>query len=178
MTLSRGRFAGVPFAVDFATLGTLLARRPELRQAWERLLRIEKTVSPLAHPDALVHLIDKTLDEIFRDLVQRSPRRHPSRASGPNCPCGRNPLLAYYAAGRQALREALVGAQAANPALLREAREADMQLLNEVFDHIARREIESFCAVCQFRDAQPPEPADHAPAPRINGSEGQLSFSR
>jgi hypothetical protein len=68
-------------------------------------------------------------------------------------------LLAYYAAGRQAMREALVSAQAANHALKGQARDGDMQVLNEVFDHIARREIESFCAVCQFRGPQHAEPA-------------------
>lgn len=140
----------------------MLARRPDLRQNWERLLRIEKTISPLAHPDALVHLLDTTLDEVFRDLAQRSPRRHASRAQAPHCPCGRNPLLAYYAAGRQALREALVSAQAANPGLSGHARDEDLQILNEVFDHIARREIEAFCAVCQFRGPRHPEPADFA----------------
>jgi hypothetical protein len=150
--------------VDFGTFRTLLAQRRELRQSWERLLRIEKTVSPLAHPDALVHLLDTTLDEVFWDLAQHRPRRHPSRAPAPHCPCGRNPLLAYYAAGRQALREALVGAQAVNPELTVHTRDEDLQVLNEVFDHIARREIESFCAVCQFRGPQhavPAEPAEH-----------------
>jgi hypothetical protein len=159
--------------VDPGTLRTLLARRPDLRQSWERLLRIEKTVSPLAHPDALVHLLDTTLDEIFRDLAHRSPRRHASRAQAPHCPCGRNPLLAYYAAGRQALREALVSAQTETSGLTGQARDEDLRVLNEVFDHIARREIESFCAVCQFRGPQHAEPADLAhrfapPAPRLS----------
>ena len=118
-------------------------------------MRIEKAQSPLAHPDALVYLLDTTLDEVFRGLAQRSLPRHPSRASVPECPCGRNPLLAYYAAGRQALREVLVRVQAMTPGLTVVARDADLQLLDEVFDQIARREIEAFCAICQFRSVTP-----------------------
>lgn len=146
--------------MNFGTFRILLIQRDELRRSWERLLRIEKTTSPLAHPDALVHLLDTTLDDIFRHLAQRSPRRHPSRTAAPLCPCGRNPLLAYYAAGRQALREALVSAQAASPGLSARERDDDLQMLNDVFDHIARREIESFCAICQYRGPQHAEPAD------------------
>ena len=134
-----------------------MTRRPELRRSWESLLCVEKTTSPLANPDALVHLIDRTLDEVFNDLRFRSPRRHPTREPAANCPCGRNPLLAYYAAGRQAVREGLIRVQVATPGMKSACLNEDLQVLDEVFDQIARREIEAFCGVCQFRGPQHPE---------------------
>ena len=143
-------------------LRNLMSGRRVVRDTWERLLRLERTTSPLAHPDALVHLVDPTLDEIFRHLLLRTPRVEPTRAPTPYCPCGRNPLLAFYYAGKQALREALVRTEAGLPGLTGPARDEALNSLDEVFDQIARREIESFCAVCQFRTRGHPEPAEAA----------------
>src|SRR3954462_4663597 len=92
-------------------------RRAETRARWEALLRIEKVNTPLANPDALVFMIDWTLDEVFGALLRPlSSRRRPAKFENhrprPECPCGRNPLLAYFAAGEQALEEALILEQA------------------------------------------------------------------
>lgn len=152
-------------------LWALEAQRPAIRASWEHLLRIEKMSSPLANPDALVHLLDRTLDEIFQSLRAWSPRRHPVRVPEPQCPCGRNPLLAYYAAGRQALREALVVVQAATSELKARERDETLACLNHIFGQIARREVESFCAICQYRNAakEAPDrlPASFAPADEV-----------
>src|ERR1043165_8780861 len=90
----------------------LRARRTETRARWEALLRIERVNTPLANPDALVFMIDWTLDEVFGSLLQPPPRRRGGHvdcaAIRAACPCGRNPLLAYFAAGEQALEEALI----------------------------------------------------------------------
>jgi hypothetical protein len=67
------------------------------------------------------------------------------------CPCGRNPLLAYFAAGEQALREALILSQVATSPLEPLERDASFNELNLVLQHISRREIEAFCGICQFR---------------------------
>ena len=69
------------------------------------------------------------------------------------CPCGRNPLLVYFVAGQQAMREALVLAQAAAPRLDAVERDTALTEVNLVFSRIARRETESFCAVCQHRNS-------------------------
>uniref|UniRef100_UPI0039C9BDA3 hypothetical protein n=1 Tax=Horticoccus sp. 23ND18S-11 TaxID=3391832 RepID=UPI0039C9BDA3 len=122
------------------------------------MLRAEPVNSPLGHPDALVHLIDWTLDELFLALTNPLARH---RAGGtrfaheekPACPCGRNPLLAYFVAGEQAMLEALVLAQAATPGLEPLERDASFNELNLVIQQIARREIEAFCGICQFRHA-------------------------
>ena len=47
-------------------MSALLARRSQIRGRWEALLRVERASSPLANPDALVHLLDWTIDEVFR----------------------------------------------------------------------------------------------------------------
>jgi len=70
----------------------------------------------------------------------------------PHCPCGRNPLLIYFAACEQSLHEALVLAQSATANLDPLERDASFQELNMVLQHISRREIDAFCGVCQFRD--------------------------
>lgn len=135
----------------------LRARRVEIHSRWAALLRMEKANTPLANPDALVFMIDWTLDECFSSLGPvpggRRLRLVNDLAAKPDCPCGRNPLLTYFAAGEQAIEEALILEQArASTVLDPLARDAAFAELKLTFRDIARREIESFCAVCQFRD--------------------------
>jgi len=137
--------------VDTEVMRALAAHRPEVRANWENLLRLDRASSPLANPEPLVPPPHPTVEGVFRARPRWWPARHPTRAHAPSCPCGRNPLLAYFGAGRQALREALITAQAASPHLSAEQRDTALTCLEQVFSHIERREIESFCAVCQFR---------------------------
>ena len=127
------------------------AQRARIRTRWEDLLRAERSTSPLANPDTLVHLLDLTLDELLAAFGASEIRRRPMRHPDATCPCGRNPLLVYFASGRQATREALVLAQAAMPGLAPVDRDSAFAELEAIYSAIARREIESFCAVCQFR---------------------------
>jgi hypothetical protein len=131
----------------------LRARRAEIHARWEALLRIEKVNTPLANPDALVFMIDWTLDECFAALRPAHLRGNPEPGaeSRPACPCGRNPLLAYFAAGEQAVEEALILQQANTSVLDPAERDAAFNELKATVRDIARREIESFCSVCQFR---------------------------
>ncbi len=142
-------------AVQDALMTALSARRPQVHARWEDLLRAEKVSTPLANPDALVHLIDWTLDEVFRTLQSLPTRRRPLRALSRNdidCPCGRNPLLIYFAAGEQALQESLVLSQAEGVHLEPVERDSALYELNLALRHIARREIGAFCSLCQLRD--------------------------
>jgi hypothetical protein len=139
--------------MDAATYRALSDRRPFIRAQWEKLLRLDRGTSALARPDTLVHLLDTTLDELYTILPAWSLRRHPSRMAEPACPCGRSPFLAYFATGRQALHEALVTVQAGEPALTERARDDAFACLDQAFMHLARREIEAFCSVCQFHPA-------------------------
>jgi hypothetical protein len=135
-------------------VASLRFQSPQIRARWEALLHVEPINTPLGHPDALAYLIDWTLEEIFHALGTLSHRRHPSRRNGTaefgsKC-CGRNPLLTYFAAGEQAMHEALVLAQAAIPALTPIERDASLHELDLVLRQISRREIEAFCGVCQY----------------------------
>ena len=136
-------------------LSALRAQHQQIRARWTALLHVEPVSTPLANPDALVHLLDWTLEEIYRGLSTLASHRRASRAdlpdAKPHCPCGRNPLLAYFAAGEQAMREALILSQSALPTLDPISRDASWVELNLVLHQIANREVEAFCGVCQHR---------------------------
>jgi hypothetical protein len=141
-----------------ALVTALRAQRSLIREQWEALLRVEPVTSPLGHPDSLVHMLEWTLDEIFAGLTNPLARHRIGRVRVGHeaplpCPCGRNPLLAYFAAGEQAMREALVLAQAEASALDPIERDVSFEELNLILQQISRREIEAFCGVCQFRRA-------------------------
>ena len=140
-------------------LGALRAQRPQIRSRWAALLRVEPVGTPLGHPDALVHLIDWTLDEVFSGLTNPLANHDGSRIRvmeeiGAQCVCGRNPLLTYFAAGEQTAREGLVLAQVGSAELNPVERDASLAELNFVLQQIARREIDAFCGVCQFRQRE------------------------
>ena len=134
-------------------LRDLRCHEPALRARWDALLHAEPVTSPLALPDVLAHLIDSTLEEVFSALASSCPNAPPSGLSDspPSCPCGRNPYLAYFSAGARALREGLVTAQTTSPCLDARARDSALAELTAVFSGISRREIETFCSVCQHR---------------------------
>lgn len=134
-------------------LRALVEQRPFIRAHWEKLLRLDRGSSALARPDTLVYLLETTLDELYAILPAWSGRRHPSRMPEPVCPCGRSPFLSYFATGRQALHEGLVTVQARLPGLTPQARDDAFACLDQTFRHLARREIETFCSVCQFHPA-------------------------
>ena len=137
-------------------LDALRGRQPEIHARWTELLHVEPVNTPLAHPEALAHLIDGTVAEIFRSLatgghVRRLVRDQTGTPNRSRCPCGRNPLLSYFDAASQALREALILAQAGSPFLDPIERDASLEELNLVLHDVARREIDAFCGVCQHR---------------------------
>ena len=96
------------------------------------------------------------MDEIFSALANPLARHRTAgtrcaTTEHPDCPCGRNPLLAYFAAGEQAMHEALVLTQALSAPLDPIERDASFEKLNLTLQNISRREIAAFCGVCQFR---------------------------
>lgn len=137
-------------------LAELRARETEIRRHWADLLSVEPVNTPLAHPSALTHLIDWTLAQILRELAtgerhRRSRECHIGAPYRSLCACGRNPLLAYFQAAGQALREALILIQATAQSLDPIQRDASLDELNIVLQDVARREIEAFCGVCTHR---------------------------
>ena len=152
--------------MDERMLHALEAQRPDIHRRWETLLRVEPVNTPLGQPEALKHMVDYTLDTLFGALRTPHARRRLVRSNGSCaaerslCPCGRNPLLAYFVAGEQALLETLVFVQSDLPDTA-DHRATAMLELKQTLAHVAHREIETFCAVCQFRD-QPSAHVSHA----------------
>jgi hypothetical protein len=129
-------------------LQSLRTRREQIRARWEALLRIERVKTPLANPDTLVYLFDQTLDEVFTALGEAPAQRHPVP---PASACEKNPLLAYFIAGEQALMEALVLAQAESNRLDPKERDADVAHLRQIMHKIARRDVGSLEGVLQSK---------------------------
>ncbi len=121
-------------------------RRPEIRARWEALLRLEKPATALATPDILVHLFDHTLDDVLAPKPLADTLAAPAvQSSGCHC----NPLRPYFATLEQALLEALIWAQAADPALGAAERVAQVGELCERMRRVAHREIQLLDGVCQ-----------------------------
>jgi hypothetical protein len=146
-------------------LRALQMHRPTLRARWEVLLRAEPINSPLGNPDALVHLMDWTLDRLFAEARRPRLRRQTSRSGlGTHCPCQRNPLLAYFATAERALVETLFVVGREFQHLDVYAREIGLEELKLHLAAIARSEIDTLCTVCQQAHAVPAQAC-----PRRNG---------
>ena len=141
-------------------LRTLQELRPTVLERWETLLRAEPVTSPLANPDALVYLMNWTLDR-FATALRGPLSRRRIADHGSNkpkyieesrlCACKMNPLLAYFATAEQALIQAIL------PMLQPRERESVLSAVRLAMQAVAKREIDTFCAVCQRRpDASTP----------------------
>lgn len=135
-------------------LRTLQGLRPTVLERWEELLRAEPVTSPLANPDALVYLMDWTLNRFFHALRGPLSRRRISERGSNKavfdddrelCACRMNPLLAYFATAEVAL------IQVALPTLQPRERESVLPAIRLALQVVAKREIDTFCAVCQRR---------------------------
>jgi len=136
-------------------LRTLQALRPTILERWETLLRAEPVTSPLANPDSLVYLMNWSLDRFFHELRgSLSRRRMTDRGNskppceekiGDSCACRMNPLLAYFITAELAI------VQTALPSLQPREREIVLSSIRLALQVVAKREIDTFCAVCQRR---------------------------
>jgi hypothetical protein len=146
-------------------LRTLEAQRARIRERWESLLRGEQVNSPLGRPEVLVHLIDRTLDEVFGALAEPATPATSTPVSATllreQCRCGQNPLLTYFVSGEQALLEAMIGVQSGNAGAPRGTHAHDLAELYTVVRQIAHQEVDSFCSLCQ-RAARSAERPRHA----------------
>jgi len=126
----------------------LQARRPQIRARWEALLRLERPPTPLGHPDTLVFMFDQSLDEVLAALPGRADAPVNPR---PEAECSCNPLRDYFAALEQALMEALVLVQSAQPGLTAAERVDAVTELCATLRRIARREIATLDEICRRR---------------------------
>ena len=134
--------------MNSAALSRLSAQFPAIKAEWCALLQGEPVLTPLGRPDTLVYLMDATRTQLegalLRELTSDGTRRYPPVVGSVHayCPCGLNPLLKYYGTGELALR-AGAGKELG----------AELEFVLRVFRALARREIESFCAVCRHRES-------------------------
>jgi len=142
---------------------SLRARCAEIRIRWNDLLHIERALSPLAHPDTLVFLLDETLEKIFAGLSSAVGEMNPAPLAPPpvwpRCDCGRNPYSRFYMTGEHALLEALVLIQAEHNVRDATARDLAVLELYAVVRRFARNDVELFCSLCQLRDDRRAAPA-------------------
>jgi hypothetical protein len=143
--------------VEKELLHRLQARRPEIRARWNALLHTEAATSALAHPDTLVHLLDWSLNEFFVAMDGPASRRQAAPRSFEEvralCACGRNPLLAMFQAGEQAVIEGLILCQSEDRHGSAETRAQALADVQAAVRTVAAGEVESFCSVCQYRDS-------------------------
>lgn len=145
--------------------------RPALRSRWEQHLRSLPPSTAMATPDALVHLMDWTLQRIEAELCAPHGNRNPHR--DPICPCGLNPLTTYFITAENAAVETLFADSVGWVALPPPEREDILRRMRIAIQRVALREVEAFCAMCKQREAhQPPSSAvakaAGAPAPAIS----------
>lgn len=133
-----------------ALLESLKAHRSNLRTRWEHKLRALPPSSAMAEPDALIHLMDWTLENFFQELTHKARRQQRHLADEP-CPCGMNPLLAYFVTAEDALLEILFTEEKPWLALNPDNREAELAWIRGALQRVASREIGAFCAICQHR---------------------------
>jgi hypothetical protein len=124
----------------------LHAQRTLLKAEWRRRLRIEPASTPLANPDTLVYLMDETLTQL-EALVRDRPaprwlrlRQTHLGALRSLCPCGLNPLLAYFSTGVEALDAVL----STDGYLTGE----EISTLCQAWHFLAQSEIEALCEGC------------------------------
>lgn len=154
--------------MDRSFLAELCARRPAIKLAWERKLRHEPITSPLANPDTLVLMMNRTLADLESVLEKRC--RHPVpptstvRTPRSGCLCGLNPLLAYYRVVAQVISAMMSSATSHCPELGAEEYEGCLQELLAELHTLAQDEIRSFCAMCQTEIARGGKIAVSTPA--------------
>jgi hypothetical protein len=135
----------------------LAARRAAIKQAWERKLRHEPVTSPLANPDTLVLLMDRTLEDLGAALSLRcrSAAGEPAnRGMRAGCLCGLNPLLAYFRVAASVLPAVMSHGADRCPDLSAADYAACLQALQGELQSLATEEIRSFCAMCQTEIAR------------------------
>jgi hypothetical protein len=136
-----------------AFIAALEGRRATVRHFWEASLRRVPVSTPLANPDALVFMMDETMDALFAAARSRSLRHWlvadpvAHIQSSASFRCGFNPLAAYFLAGESAL-VSTCGLIKAEPPLTENGLLNSQRELLFVFRVLAHRELNAFCDVC------------------------------
>jgi hypothetical protein len=125
--------------------------RAALRTRWEQHLRSLPPSTAMATPDALVHLMDWTLQRVEAELCAHNGHRNPHR--DPICPCGLNPLTTYFITAENAAVETLFADTSGWVLMPPSEREEVLRRLRIAIQRVALREVEAFCAMCKQRES-------------------------
>jgi hypothetical protein len=123
------------------------ARRPAIHENWVERLRAAPFGNALAHPETLIHMMNDSIEQVFREIAARpsaAARRRLAALPTGLCRCGMNPLLTYFSTGALAFQHTLAQCADAHPVALSDAEEVEGALIR-----VARREITVFCAMCR-----------------------------
>jgi hypothetical protein len=155
--------------------------RAALRTRWEQHLRSLPPSTAMATPDALVHLMDWTLQRVEAELCAPNGHRNPHR--DPVCPCGLNPLTTYFITAENAAVETLFADTSGWVLMAPPEREEVLRRTRVAIQRVALREVEAFCAMCKQREshahphhgaaaleATPAESKSSAPADPVGSS--------
>lgn len=150
---SDAKRARVETKYDVAMLGTVIratkAQRTLICNRWEVLLCARPHRSPLADPKILKFMIPETCDKIMDRLTfDRSAEN--SEIKDSICPCGKNPMMEFYAMGELAMKEGLLRALRTVPALSIAERRKSLKKLQQVLLALRVQEIDLFCSFCQL----------------------------
>ena len=144
-------------------VSSLLGARQNLRTIWEKQLRSEPIRSPMANPDSLIYLMEWTLNELFARLRDEAngpvvPEGLISRddSIAAICDCGGNPFLTYFGSARKAVLAWAGSTHSPISDLSGDEKRRCVQELLSALEVVARREIESFCSVCQYQRMDKP----------------------
>ncbi len=135
---------------------------------WRERLRALPPSSALANPDLLTPLMAPALARVRQEATDT---RGAPLAEPASCPCGLNPLLAFYLTGECATMDVLWSHADALLNLAPRERERVCATLNQAWRRVAADEIALFCSVCQH-SSKP------AAAPVRGSSEGVRSAQR
>ena len=131
----------------------LKARRPQVLEDWEDLLRRQQVTTPLANPDIFVHEMGTTFDSVINQLGRAagaaSFRRISAEPWPPACHCGRNPFLPYYLTAEEVFVAALIRLQGAMCQKRLDQQLAEQRVVRLVVRSLGRRDIDGFGALCQ-----------------------------
>ena len=144
-------------------VSSLLGARQNLRTIWEKQLWSEPIRSPIANPDALIYLMEWTLNEFFARLrnetnlpVALTETVSPSIDIEALCSCGGNPFLSYFGSAHKAVISWTESTRSPLAGLSDEERGRCVRELLWGLETVARREIESFCSVCRYQNMNRP----------------------
>lgn len=138
-----------------AFLRALLARRAAIKLSWRAALQHAPTHTPLANPDLLAYMIDKTLDELLLTInyplssTNGSDSTTMSTLTRTPFGCGLNPYIGYFLAGESALVSVIRTVEPHAHLTENDILGGEIELLF-AFRVLSHRDVNAFCEICRI----------------------------